>query len=58
MFENGQIDRWIRPYFSDIPINSLAKSLGYDDPFYFSKIFKKHTNLSPSQFRSIERYKS
>lgn len=45
-------------YFSDIPINSLAKSLGYDDPFYFSKIFKKHTNLSPSQFRSIERYKS
>ncbi|MGX3066628.1 arabinose operon transcriptional regulator AraC [Ursidibacter arcticus] len=44
-------------YFSDIPINSLAKSLGYDDPFYFSKIFRKHTNLSPSQFRSIERYK-
>ncbi|MCK3655047.1 DNA-binding transcriptional regulator AraC [Pasteurellaceae bacterium Macca] len=44
-------------YFSDIPISVLAKSIGYEDPFYFSKIFKKHTRLSPSQFRSIERDK-
>lgn len=44
-------------YFSDIPISTLAKSLGYDDPFYFSKVFKKHLGYSPSQFRSMERKK-
>ncbi|MDO5055487.1 arabinose operon transcriptional regulator AraC [Pasteurella oralis] len=45
-------------YFSDIPISTLAKSLGYDDPFYFSKVFKRHTRLSPSQFRAMERDKT
>lgn len=44
-------------YFSDISISKLAKSIGYDDPFYFSKIFKKHTRYSPSQFRAMERDK-
>lgn len=42
-------------YFSDISINMLAKNLGYDDPLYFSKVFKKITNLSPSQYRELER---
>lgn len=44
-------------YFSDISISMLAKTLGYDDPLYFSKVFKKHTALSPSQYREIERNK-
>ncbi|QNS14496.1 arabinose operon transcriptional regulator AraC [Mannheimia bovis] len=44
-------------YFSNISILNIAKSLGYEDPLYFSKIFKKHTGLSPSEFRAIERYK-
>ena len=44
-------------YFSDIGINMLAKNLGYDDPLYFSKVFKKATNFSPSQYREIERNK-
>lgn len=44
-------------YFSNISILNIAKSLGYKDPLYFSKIFKKHTGLSPSEFRAIERHK-
>ena len=31
-------------------VNEAAKSVGYDDPFTFSKIFKKHTGISPSKF--------
>ncbi|HII3841480.1 arabinose operon transcriptional regulator AraC [Pasteurella multocida] len=38
-------------YFSDRSITALAKSFGYNDPLYFSKVFKKHTGLSPSKFR-------
>ena len=38
-------------YFSDRSIAMLAKTVGYSDPLYFSKVFKKHTGLSPSQFR-------
>ncbi|QLB14620.1 DNA-binding transcriptional regulator AraC [Mannheimia granulomatis] len=44
-------------YFSNVSILNIAKSLGYEDPLYFSKIFKKHTGLSPSEFRTIERRK-
>ena len=45
-------------YFSNISILNIAKSLGYEDSLYFSKIFKKHTGLSPSEFRAIELYKN
>lgn len=38
-------------HFSNISISNLAKLLGYEDALYFSKIFKKHTGLSPSDFR-------
>lgn len=31
----------------------IAAAVGYDDPGYFRQIFKKHTNLSPSEFRRI-----
>ena len=35
----------------DIPISTIAQSVGYDDQLQFSKIFKKHTGLSPSEWR-------
>lgn len=32
-------------------ISQIAFRLGFDDPSYFVKYFKKHTRLSPSEFR-------
>lgn len=34
-------------------ISEIAYSFGYSSPQYFSKLFKKHTNLSPTEFRSL-----
>jgi two-component system response regulator YesN len=32
-------------------ISSIAAEVGYEDPSYFSKVFKKNTGLSPNQYR-------
>jgi transcriptional regulator GlxA family with amidase domain len=31
----------------------IAEQCGFDDVFYFSKVFKKHASHSPSSFRRI-----
>lgn len=31
-------------------IHEVASALGYSDPYYFSKVFKKQTGLSPKEF--------
>ncbi|MFT3982785.1 MAG: AraC family transcriptional regulator [Lachnospiraceae bacterium] len=36
----------------DIPIQHVAYSVGYPDPYAFSKIFKQAFGISPSQYRS------
>ncbi len=36
-------------------IKEIAKSFGYDDQFYFSRLFKKYMNISPLQYRSRHR---
>ena len=32
-------------------INDIALDLGFQDPYYFIRYFKKHVHLSPTQFR-------
>lgn len=36
---------------SHLNINQLANRLGFDDPSYFVKYFKKHSGVSPMEFR-------
>lgn len=36
---------------SDLNVNQVGYRLGFDDPSYFVKYFKKHTNISPLEFR-------
>ncbi len=35
------------------PINAVGEAVGYDDVLQFSKIFKKHTGMSPTQYRNL-----
>lgn len=40
---------------SNLPISAVSASVGYDDPLYFSRVFKKIIQKSPSQFIKDER---
>lgn len=40
---------------SNDSIKEIAQSLGYNDPYYFSRIFKKTMSLSPRAYRHIEK---
>lgn len=37
---------------SDLSVKEVATTLGYDDPFYFSRVFKVVHGVAPSQFRA------
>lgn len=36
---------------SEQNINQIGYTLGFEDPSYFVKYFKKHTKISPSAFK-------
>ena len=36
---------------TDMTVKQIAAQVGYDDPFFFSKLFKRHTGASPSEYR-------
>jgi AraC-like DNA-binding protein len=39
-------------YFSNIPIKDIAAVYGIEDPYYFSRLFKKIMGVSPMKYRS------
>lgn len=38
---------------TDLPVGQIAVSCGFGSEYYFSNFFKKHNDLSPSEFRSM-----
>lgn len=39
-------------------VTEIAEIVGYDNPLYFSRVFKKHTGYSPSDYRNIQKDKT
>lgn len=37
--------------FSDLSVQEVSGALGYDDPYYFSRVFKRIMGVSPLQYR-------
>lgn len=42
-------------YFTDMNIKEICNLVGFDDPYYFSRMFKKLMGLSPAKYRSSHR---
>lgn len=42
-------------YNTDLTAKEIAYKLGFEDPHYFSRFFKKYTHQSPSEFRDSAR---
>jgi AraC family transcriptional regulator, transcriptional activator of pobA len=38
--------------YDDLSVKEVAYKLGFNDPFYFSNFFKKHTRISPKTYQS------
>lgn len=39
-------------YFTDMKIKEISNKIGYNDPYYFSRLFKKLMGMSPAKYRS------
>lgn len=37
--------------FADMPVASIAERLGFNEPTYFNKFFKRYVNMSPAVYR-------
>jgi len=40
---------------TNLSVKEVAAKLGYDDPFYFSRVFKSVNHLAPSDYRAAQR---
>ena len=38
-------------FLTNFPIKNIAYEVGYNDPLYFTRVFKKYTGISPKDFR-------
>tara|TARA_Y100000780_G_scaffold158980_1_gene143980 strand:- start:325 stop:630 length:306 start_codon:yes stop_codon:yes gene_type:complete len=45
-------------YFTDITVKEVSLKFGFDDPYYFSRIFKKIMGMPPSKYRYLYKKKS
>lgn len=48
-----EADRLLRT-FPNMPIKEIADRLGFDDPLYFSRLYRKHRNAPPSSARKTK----
>ncbi|MDO4329793.1 MAG: AraC family transcriptional regulator [Lachnospiraceae bacterium] len=39
---------------TDLSVQSIAHSVGFEDNLYFSKVFKKYRNCTPSEYRGLQ----
>jgi AraC-like DNA-binding protein len=37
----------------DVPVQDVALRLGFDDPYYFSRLFRSKTGIAPSRWRKF-----
>jgi len=42
-------------YNNDLKIKEIAGAIGYEDPYYFSRLFKKYMRVSPDKYRVLRR---
>lgn len=40
---------------SEAPVHRIARQLGYDDPYYFSRLFRKVIGVAPADYRKLAR---
>ena len=43
---------------TSLSVKEIASELGYDDPFYFSRVFKSVNRVAPSDYRAARREKA
>jgi AraC-like DNA-binding protein len=37
-----------------VPVKQVAAALGYQDPFYFSRVFRAVNGMAPTQYRTLD----
>jgi len=41
---------------TEYPIGDISRIVGYDNPLYFSRLFRNHTGLSPMQYKRMSSF--
>ena len=47
--------KWIYArFYLGMTVKEIAAEVGYNDPFYFSRLFKKYMGVSPSEYKKTD----